>query len=216
MVPHPMASIPTHFAALQDPRIERTKRHARLDILVMALCGIVCGADTGVDIAEFGRAQARWRKTFLELPHGIPSHDTCGDVFARHEAEQFQTCFLNWMQAVSEITQGQVVAIDGKTLRGAPDRALGKNAIQMVSAWATHHRLVRGQVKVDEKSNEIRAIPERLRVLDLAGCLVTLDAMGGHTPIAETLLARDADYVLALNENPATARKMSNSSSPTS
>jgi predicted transposase YbfD/YdcC len=196
-----MASISEHFATLEDPRIDRTKQHALVDILVIAICGVVCGADTWVDIAEFGRAKQAWLKTFLELPNGIPSHDTLGDVFARLEADQFQRCFVNWMQAVSGITQGQVVAIDGKTLRRSHDRPLGKTAIHMVSAWATRNRLVLAQVKVDEKSNEITAIPELLQVLDVAGCLVTLDAMGCHQTIADTIVAREADYVLALKEN---------------
>ncbi len=174
----PTASITEHFASLQDPRIERTKLHQLLDILVIAICAVICGADDWVEVELFGNAKLTWLRTFLELPNGIPSHDTFGRVFARLNPEQFQQCFLAWIQAVSEVTGGQVIAIDGKVLRGSCDRVLGKAGIDMVSAWATANHLVLGQVKVDDKSNEITAIPKLLQVLEIAGCIVTIDAIG--------------------------------------
>jgi predicted transposase YbfD/YdcC len=197
----PTASITEHFASLQDPRMERTKLHQLLDILVIAICAVICGADDWVEVELFGNAKLAWLRTFLELANGIPSHDTFGRVFAHLNPEQFQQCFLAWIQAVSEITGGQVVAIDGKVLRGSCNRVLGKAGIDMVSAWATANHLVLGQVKVDDKSNEITAIPKLLQVLEIAGCIVTIDAIGCQTEIAATIVALDADYVLAVKEN---------------
>ncbi len=197
----PIASIEHHFSGLEDPRIDRTKLHKLLDIVVIAICAVVCGADSWVDVEMFGHAKHKWLKTFLELPNGIPSHDTFGRVFGMLDPEQFQRCFLDWIMAVSQITRGQVIAIDGKTLRGSYDKGLGKGAIVMVSAWATANRLVLGQVKVDDKSNEITAIPELLRVLDIAGCIITIDALGCQKEIAADIVEQSADYVLALKEN---------------
>ena len=197
----PTASITEHFGSLEDPRIERTKLHQLLDILVIAICAVICGADDWVEVALFGNAKLAWLRTFLDLPNGIPSHDTFGRVFGRLNPEQFQQCFLAWIQAVSELTHGQVIAIDGKVLRGSCDRVLGKAGIDMVSAWATANHLVLGQVKVDDKSNEITAIPKLLQVLEIAGCIVTIDALGCQTEIAQAIVARDADYVLAVKEN---------------
>ena len=197
----PTASISEHFASLQDPRIDRTKLHQLLDILVIAICAIICGADDWVEVELFGNAKLAWLRTFLELPHGIPSHDTFGRVFARLDAEQFQQCFLAWIQAVSEITRGQVIAIDGKVLRGSCNRLLGKAGIDMVSAWATANHLVLGQVKVDDKSNEITAIPKLLQVLEIAGCIVTIDAIGCQLEIAQAIVDQEADYVLVVKEN---------------
>jgi len=197
----PVVSIEHHFSDLEDPRIDRTKLHKFLDILVVAICAVICGADSWVEVELFGNAKRGWFKKFLDLPNGIPSHDTFGRVFAALDADQFRDCFLRWIAAVSEITQGQVIGIDGKTLRRSHDRGQGKNAIVMVSAWAVANRLVLGQVKVDDKSNEITAIPELLRVLDISGCIVTIDAMGCQKEIASSIVARGADYVLALKEN---------------
>lgn len=197
----PGASIERYFADLDDPRVDRTKQHKLLDIVVIAICAVICGADGWVGIQEFGEAKLEWFKTFLELPNGIPSHDTFGRVFARLHPDQFQTCFVNWITAVSELIEGQVIAIDGKTLRRSHDKTLGKGAIVMVSAWATANHLVLGQVKVDDKSNEIKAVPELLRALDISGCIITTDAMGCQKEIASLVIEGDGDYVLALKDN---------------
>ena len=196
-----LPAIENHFGDLTDPRIDRTKLHKLMDILVIAICAVIAGADNWEDIEEFGKARIEWFRTFLELPNGIPSHDTFTRVFARLDPEQFQACFLRWMNAVAEVIGGQVIAIDGKVLRRSHDKGIGKAAIDMVSAWATANRLVLGQVKVDEKSNEIKAIPQLLEALAISGCIVTIDAMGCQTDIAEKIIAREADYVLALKEN---------------
>ena len=155
----PVVSITAHFAALKDSRLDRTKVHALSDILVLAICAIICGANDWEAVAEFGRSKLAWFKTFLALPHGIPSHDTFWRVFRALDPAQFQSCFLNWMRAVSPLIGGQVVAIDGKQLRRSHVKGLGHAAIYMVSAWATANRLVLGQRKVAQKSNEITAIP---------------------------------------------------------
>jgi predicted transposase YbfD/YdcC len=194
-------SISTHFADLEDPRIDRTKLHKLFDIIVVAICAVICGADSWVEIEEFGNAKIDWFRTFLELPNGIPSHDTFGRVFALLDPDQFRCSFVSWIQAISRITDGEIVAFDGKTLRRSHDNRLGKAAIQMVSAWASTNRLVLGQLKVDEKSNEITAIPELLRLLALKGCIVTIDAMGCQTEIAQTIIDQGGDYVLALKGN---------------
>jgi predicted transposase YbfD/YdcC len=195
------ATLQEHFAELTDPRVERGKLHLLLDILVIALCAVICGADSWVEMEAYGRAKEEWLKQFLALPNGIPSHDTFARVLARLKPEELQRCFLNWMRAVSELTHGEVVAIDGKTLRRSFERAAGKGAIHMVSAWATANRLVLGQQQVDEKSNEITAIPALLRLLELEGCIVTIDAMGCQKAIARTIVEQGADYVLALKGN---------------
>jgi predicted transposase YbfD/YdcC len=197
----PAASIVGHFVDLEDPRVERTKRHLLLDIVVIAICAVICGADSWVAVAMFGKAKLAWLKRFLEMPNGIPSHDTFGRVFARLKPEQFEKCFLQWIAAVSDITAGQVVAIDGKTVRRSHDAGIGRSAIHMVSAWATANELVLGQVKVDDKSNEITAIPALLQVLEVSDCIVTIDAMGCQTEIAKTIVDLGAEYVLALKEN---------------
>jgi predicted transposase YbfD/YdcC len=189
------------FASLPDPRVQRTQRHKLVDILAIAILGTICGADTWVDIADFGRAKEPWLRGFLELPNGIPSHDTFGRVFARVDPEQFRLCFLDWVKTVAKLTRGQVIAIDGKTVRRSHDRVAGREAIHMVSAWATANHLTLGQVKVDAKSNEITAIPELLRLLDLQGCIVTLDALGCQREIAEQIIRQGGDYVLAVKDN---------------
>lgn len=198
----------THFADLPDPRIDRCKRHDLFDVVTIALCAVLCGADTWVDVAEFGRSKEPWLRTFLVLPNGIPSHDTFGRVFAALDPAAFETAFLGWVQALVATATGQVVAIDGKTLRGSHDRANGKGPLHLVSAWASANRLVLGQVAVDEKSNEITAIPALLDVLALTGCIVTIDAMGCQTAIAAKILAREADYVLAVKDNQPTLHEL--------
>lgn len=199
---HP-GSLKHHFQALKDPRVDRTKRHLLLDIVVIAICAVICGADTWVGVELYGKSKYDWLKTFLALPHGIPSHDTFGRVFSRLDPVQFQDCFLGWIRAVTKITRGQVVPIDGKTLRRSHDKLLGKGAIVLVSAWATANNLVLGQRKVEGHSTEVTAIPELLQVLDLAGCIVTIDAMGCNKDIAAKIVDQDADYVLALKQNQA-------------
>jgi predicted transposase YbfD/YdcC len=196
-----LPTIQQHFGDLTDPRIDRTKLHELLSILVIAICAVIAGADNWEDVEEFGKARIEWFQTFLDLPNGIPSHDTFTRVFARLDPEQFQACFLGWMKAVSEVVGGQVIAMDGKVLRRSHDKGIGKTAIDMVSAWASANRLVLGQVKVDEKSNEITAIPQLLDALEVSGCIVTIDAMGCQTEIAEKIIDRDAEYVLALKDN---------------
>ena len=196
-----VASIIDCFATLEDPRIERSKRHKLLDIIAIAICATICGADSWVHIAMFGRSKEEWLRTFLELPGGIPSHDTFGEVFSRLDPEQFQSCFMGWTQKVAQLAQGEVVAIDGKTARRSHDRSRGKGAIHLVSAWASANTMTLGQVKTDEKSNEITAIPWLLELLDLQGCIVTIDAMGCQREIAEQIVGAGSDYVLAVKDN---------------
>jgi predicted transposase YbfD/YdcC len=197
----PTASIVAHFQALEDPRVSPATRHQLLDIVVIALCAVVCGADTWVEVEAFGRAKAVWLRSFLELPHGIPSHDTFGRVFAALDPAQFERGFRSWVAAVADLSAGAVVAVDGKTLRRAHDAAQGKAALVLVSAWAEANRLVLGQVAGAPGSNEIPAIPALLEQLALAGSVVTVDAIGCQCAIAAQITAQDADYVLALKEN---------------
>ena len=189
------------FASLEDPRIERSKRHKLLDIIAIAICATICGADSWVFVELFGRSKEEWFRTFLELPGGIPSHDTFGEVFSRIDPEQFQSCFMEWTRQVAHLAQGEVVAIDGKTVRRSHDRWRNRKAIHLVSAWASANDMTLGQVKTEEKSNEITAIPQLLELLALRGCIVTIDAMGCQRDIAEQIVAAEADYVLAVKEN---------------
>lgn len=201
MANKPAQSLTTHFAGVDDPRTGNAKQHLLLDIIVMAICAAICGADTWVEVELWAKANRRWLRTFLELPHGIPSHDTFGRVFAVLDAKAFRRCFLTWIRAVSKLTHGQIVAIDGKTLRRSHDRSCGKKALTMVSAWATANGVVLGQLKVKAKSNEMKVIPELLKLLDLTGCIVTLDAINCQTKIASQIKAQNADYILAVKEN---------------
>lgn len=197
----PLGHIERHFAQLKDPRVERTKRHKLLDIIVITICGVICGADDWVNLEIFGNAKLEWFKTFLELPNGIPSHDTFGRVFAAINPQEFENCFIEWVRTIHQLTQGQVIAIDGKQIRGSSMSEAGKSAIYMVNAWASANRLVLGQLKVDEKTNEITAIPTLLKMLEIYGCIVTIDAIGTQTRIAETILEGGGDYLLAVKEN---------------
>src|ERR1041384_4187681 len=196
-----VADIAKHFEGLADPRTGNAKVHIFLEILIIAICAVICGADGWSDIELFGKNKRAWLKTFLALPKGIPSHDTFGRVFAKIKPEEFQKRFIEWVQAIETLTSGQVIAIDGKNLRGSHEHDAGKEAIYMVSAWATQNKLVIGQTKVADKSNEITAIPELLQLLEIAGCIVTIDAIGTQTEIAETIINGGGDYLLAVKEN---------------
>lgn len=193
-------AIGQYFADIQDPRVDRTKDHALLDIIIIAICGVLCGADSWVEVEEFGKAKRAWLTTILALPNGIPSHDTFGRVFARIHPEHFQQSFLAWVQALQQV-RTDVIAIDGKTHRRSHDRSNGKAALHLIRAWAADNRLVLGQVAVDDKSNEITALPELLDLLDLRDCTVTIDALGCQTAIAEQIVQRGGQYVLALKGN---------------
>ncbi len=197
----PKITITDHFSSLKDPRIERSKLHQLIDIITIAVCAVICGADGWEQIELYGKAKHKWFSQFLALPNGIPSHDTFARVFARIDPEEFQRCFIDWIKAISKLTNGEVIAIDGKTLCHSYNTANAQSAIHMVSAWATANRLVLGQVKVDDKSNEITAIPELLKVLEIAGCIVTIDAMGCQKDIAKLIIEREADYILTVKQN---------------
>lgn len=194
-------SILHHFAALEDPRVDRTRQHHLLDLVAIALCGVICGANNWTAIVLWGRANHPWLATFLELPNGIPSHDTFGRVFALLDPEQFAVCFTRWMAAVCQRLGLKQVAIDGKTLRRSHDRGKGQAALHLVSAWSVENGLTLGQRAVEGKSNEITAIPKLLQLLDVSGALVTIDAMGCQKDIAATIRAAKADYLLAVKEN---------------
>lgn len=200
----PKSTISTHFASLEDPRIDRRKKHLLIDIVVIAICAIICGADSWTGVQAFGDAKFNWLSTFLKLENGIPSHDTFGRVFAALDSEQFETCFVSWISAVSQLTKGEVIAIDGKTARRSYDSDVGKTAIHLVSAWSSANGITLGQVKVDDKSNEIVAIPKLLEMLDISGCLVTIDAMGCQRDIAEKIVGCGGDYLLTLKGNQGT------------
>ncbi len=201
MSPKPGQPITKHFASLPDPRAGNAIQHLFGDILVIALCATICGADGWVEVEAWGHAKEAWLRQFLELPNGIPSHDTFGRVFARMDPNEFERCFLSWIRAVAKRTQRQVVSIDGKKLRRSHNRPQGKRAIEMVSAWASANRLVFGQVKVGERSTAVTAIPKLLQVLELTGCIVTVDAEGCQTRIAKRIVERGGDYQLAVKEN---------------
>jgi len=190
-------SIGDFFSDLTEPR-ESNKRHKLIDVITIALCAVICGADTWEEIEEFGHAKAEWFGTFLELPHGIPAHDTFARIFASMDPKEFQQAFLKWAESVQSVMKG-IIAIDGKTLRRSYKK--DKSPIHMVSAWALENRMVLGQVKTREKSNEITAIPELLTLLELEGCIVTIDAMGCQKTIAGKIIDKGADYVLGLKGN---------------
>jgi predicted transposase YbfD/YdcC len=194
-------SLLAHFADLDDPRSDHTKLHGLLDLIALTLCAVVSGADAWTDVETYGLQKQDWLEAFLDLPNGIPSHDTLGRVFAALDPAAFQRCFLGWMHAVVGASRGKLVAIDGKALRHSFDTARGKSAIHLVSAWASANHLLLGQQAVADKSNEITAIPELLKLLDLQGALVTIDAMGCQKQIAADIVAGGGDYVLAVKEN---------------
>lgn len=189
------------FSTLTDPRKERARRHELLDILILGVCAVICDCNSWVDIAQFCRIRLDWFRSFLHLPNGIPSHDTFGRVFARLNPLEFEHCFLLWAEGLREALGGEFINLDGKTLRRSHDYASGKTPIHMVSAWAGANNLVLGQLKVADKSNEITAIPELLKIVALKGCLVTIDAIGTQKEIAAEIRRQEADYVLALKTN---------------
>lgn len=192
--------IEDNFSNITEPR-ESNKWHKLFDIITIAICAVICGAEGWEHIEDFGKVKYDWFKKFLELPHGIPSHDTFSRVFAAIDSKEFQESFTNWVQAVYQFSDEQIVAIDGKTLRRSHDKGIGKKAIHMVSAFATANGIVLGQIKTDEKSNEITAIPELLKLLEIEGCIVTIDAMGCQKKIAKEIIDKKADYVLSLKGN---------------
>jgi predicted transposase YbfD/YdcC len=201
MAEHGSASFEQHFQELPDPRVERTRKHPLINIVFMAVCGVLSGANSIAAIHEFALDRRSWFARYLDLNNGIPSEDTIGRVLARVDPGAFEKCLLSWVQAVQEVTAHRLVSIDGKTLRGSADIERGRAAIHMVSAWATENKLSLGQVVVAEKTNEITAIPELLQLLEISGALVTIDAMGCQKAIADQIRQREADYVLAVKEN---------------
>jgi len=201
MPTRPIGLIETHFGNLRDPRAMHSILHKLVDILIITICAVICGADNFVEIAEYGKEKEEWLKTFLELANGIPSVDTFERLFARVKPEALQTCFISWMEAVHECTDGEFINVDGKTLRAAKEAGNKKSLIHMVSVWSASQHLVLGQKKVGEKSNEITAIPSLLEMLMIRDCIVSIDAMGCQTEIANTIIEQGADYVLALKGN---------------
>ena len=198
------ASISEHFDCIRDPRVERNRLYPLNEILLLAVCAMISGAQGWEAMEEFGREKLPWLRKFAPFANGIPSHDRIADVISRLNPKAFQQAFLSWTQAVAEATGGDVVAVDGKTARGSRDRCRGLKALHMVSAWSNHNRLVLGQEATEEKSNEITAIPKLLELLELSGCIVTIDAMGCQTKIAEQIVDQGADYVLGLKGNQST------------
>lgn len=192
------------FAQLEDPRMDRTKKHSLSDILTIAICAVICGADGWTEVQAFGEHKREWFSSFLKLPNGIPSHDTFGRVFAMLQPEAFEQCFLEWINGLAVASEGRLIAIDGKTLRRSLDQANGKAAIHMVSAWCAANHMVLGQVATNEKSNEITAIPKLLELLDIHGAVVTIDAGGCHKKIAAQIVAQGGDYILQLKGNQGT------------
>ncbi len=197
----PKHSIAEHFNDIEDIRIERGKKHKLIDIITISICAVVCGADGWIDIEMYGIARKKWLSKFLGLPNGIPSHDTFARVFSQINPDEFNKSFLSWIKGISKITTGEIIAFDGKQSRNSGDEKNGQGIINTVSAWATSNRLVLGQKKVEGKSNEITALPELIKVLDLAGCIVTIDAIGCQREIVSRIVEKDADYVIAVKKN---------------
>lgn len=197
----PNSTLELFFSNLKDPRAIRNQRHQMIDILSISICAIICGAEYWTEVEQFGLEAEEWFRTFLELPNGIPSHDTFSDFFRLLDPAHFEAAFIEWTKHVANLTRGEVISIDGKTLKGSHDRTNGKKAIHMVSAYATSNQLILGQLKTAEKSNEITAIPELIRILDIEGAIVTIDAMGCQKEIAATISKSKADYILALKGN---------------
>ena len=202
---HPKLSLIAHFQNLPDPRVNRTKDHDLIDLLVIAICTLLCGGESFNDMEDFGHAKREWFQTFLSLRHGIPSHDTFNRLFAALDPRAFGDCFVRWTQSLRQAVAQEIVALDGKALRRALDA--DQSVKYVVSAWAQSNELVLGQWKVADQSNEITAVPELLRALELSGCIVTMDAMGCQKKIAREIHEADADYVLALKGNQETVHE---------
>lgn len=190
-----------YWDELEDPRMDRTKLHSLSDILAITICAVICGADTWTEIELFGKAKLKWLRSFLELPNGIPSHDTFARVFSRLDPEQLERCFRKWIASLVESSGGKLIAVDGKTLRRSFDTAAGKAAIHMISAWSETNHLVLGQLATDAKSNEITAIPRLLKLLDISDSVVTIDAIGCQKSIARQIVKQNGHYVLQVKGN---------------
>jgi len=191
----------THFADLQEPRMDRTRRHKLMDVVFIAVCAVLSGANDFVGMERFGKAKKEWLKKYLELPNGIPAHDTFGRIIRAVDPQQFVNCFRSWVAGFADSKLGRLINIDGKTVRASLDRAAEQNPLHVVSAWAQESRLLLGQMAVDEKSNEITAIPKLLDLLDLEGAVVTVDAMGCQTEIVAKIRDKKGDYLLAVKGN---------------
>ena len=191
-------SVVKQFEALDDPRVKREPKHLLVDILAISILAVLSGADNMVAVETYGKAKQQWLETFLELPHGIPSHDTFSRVLALIDPQQLHECFLNWVQHIADQLEIKLINIDGKTARGSYDREKQLKALHTVSAWASEHHLVLAQQRVESKSNEITAIPELLNLLDIQGAIITLDAMGTQRDIAAQIIDQGGDYILAL------------------
>lgn len=203
-----IVAIRERFSKLTDPRVERTKLHSLSDMVVIALCAAICGANSWADVERFGKAKIDWLLRFLDLPNAIPSHDTFSRVFARLDTSEFLTCLHNWLRSLGLALKEKHVAIDGKTLRRSFDKAAGKSPLHLVSAWASNLRISLGQVAVDDKSNEITAVPQLLALLELTGAVVTLDAMHCQKATTAAIQAKAADYVLIVKDNQPTLHAM--------
>jgi predicted transposase YbfD/YdcC len=189
------------FGGIKDERVERTKKHLLLDIIALSISGILAGAESWEEIEDFGNAHQRWFSSFLGLPNGIPSHDTISRVFSRLDPEEFQRCSVEWLKRVAQLISETVISIDGKTLRGSHRKQSCQKALHLINAWSCANGMCLGQIKVEDKSNEIPAVPELLKLLYIKGAIVTLDAMGAQEEIVETICQAEADYVIALKGN---------------
>lgn len=190
-----------HFRDVTDPRINRNKEHRLEDLIIIAILAVICGADSWTDIEQFGNDKKDWLESFLTLPNGIPSHDTFGRVFAMIDAEEFERSFVSWVSTIATLTNGDIVAIDGKTNRRSHDRSIGKEAIHLVSAFATRNGVSLGQRAIDTKSNELKAIPKLLKILNVSGCIVTIDAAGCYREVVDMIVKQRAEYVIAVKQN---------------
>lgn len=190
-----------HFSSMEDPRVSRTRRHNLIDIIVIAVCAILCGADSWTEIALFGRCKREWFATFLTLPNGIPSHDTFGRVFALLDAQVFEQSFETWVASIALLTGGEIIAVDGKTVRRSHKNKDGMSALHLVSAFAVKNGLSLGERKIDTKSNELKAIPKLLNILNLSGCTITIDAAGCYKEVVKNILNNGANYVIAVKKN---------------